>query len=166
MTCHLLFGLGWYPQFDWSQKAPGGGCSSPRDSFTVSTALSPPHLEQKLKQEGCNLQILQEDSSMSGPQVGNSFPSASSFPPRSCASCPPPGYWVVNSSSLLLQISMQPHLWLPVYPGPIPHMQMAIKKGKPRRGLPRSFFLKMSVVLLLPDPVLNHLDLQIDESVA
>ena len=33
-------------------KAPGGGCPSPCDSLTVSTDLSPPHLEQKLKQEG------------------------------------------------------------------------------------------------------------------
>ena len=166
MTCHLLSGLGWYPQLEWNQRAPWGGCPSPCDSLAVSTALSPLHLEQILKQEGCNLQVLQEDSSMSGPQVGNSFPSASSFPPGSCASCPLPGYWVVNSSSLLWQISMQSHLWLPLYPGPIPHLQMATKKGKPRQGLSRSFFLKLSVFLLLPEPVLNHLDLQQDESVA
>ena len=38
-------------------KAPGGGCPSPCDSLTVSTDLSPPHLEQKLKQEGYNLQV-------------------------------------------------------------------------------------------------------------
>ena len=95
-----------------------------------------------------------------------SFPSASSFPPGSCASCQPPGYWVVNSSSLLLQIYMQSHLWLPLYPGPIPHLQMALKKGKARRGLPRSFFLKMSAFLLLPGPVLNHQDLQLDDSIA
>ena len=94
-----------------------------------------------------------------------SFPSASSFPPGSCASCPPPGYRVVNSFSFLLQISMQSHLWLPLYPGPIPHLQIAIKKGKPRRGLQRSLFLKMPVFLLLPDPVLNHQDLQLDDSV-
>ena len=43
---------------------------------------------------------------------------------------------------------------------------MAIKKGKPRRGLPRSFFIKMPAFLPLPDPVLNHLDLQLDDSVA
>ena len=95
-----------------------------------------------------------------------SFPSASCFPPGSCASCPPPGYWVVNSSSLLLQISMQSHIWLPLYPGLILHLQMAIKKGKTRRNLPRSFFVKMSAFLLLPDPVLNHLDLWLDDSVA
>ena len=95
-----------------------------------------------------------------------SFPSASSFLPGSCASCSPLGYWVVNSFSFLLQISMQSHLWLPLYPGPIPHLQIAIKKGKPRRGLQRSLFLKMPVFLLLPDPVLNHQDLQLDDSVA
>ena len=95
-----------------------------------------------------------------------SFPSASSFPPGSCASCLPPGYWVVNSSSFLLQTSMQSHLWLPLYPGPIPHLQMAIKKVKPRGVLPRSFFLKIPAFLLPPDPVLNHLGLQLDDSVA
>ena len=94
-----------------------------------------------------------------------SFPSASSFPPGSCASCPPPGYWVVNFSSLLWQISMQSHLWLPLYPGLIPHLQIAIKKVKPWRGLPWLFFLKMPAFLLLPDPVLNHQDLQLDDSV-
>ena len=61
---------------------------------------------------------------------------------------------------------MQSLLWLPLYPGPILHLQMAIKKGKPKRGLLRSFFLKMSAFLLLPDPVLNHLVLQLDDSVA
>ena len=95
-----------------------------------------------------------------------SFPCASSFPPGSCASCPSPGCWVLNSSSILLQISMQSHLWLPFQPGPIPHLQMAIKKGKTRGVLPRSFFLKIPAFLLPPDPVLNHLDLQLDDSVA
>ena len=95
-----------------------------------------------------------------------SFPCASSFPPGSCASCPSPGCWVLNSSSILLQISMQSHLWLPFQPGPIPHLQMAIKKGKPRRGLPRSLFLKMYAFFLFSDPVLNHQDLQLDDSVA
>ena len=61
---------------------------------------------------------------------------------------------------------MQSHLWLPLYPGLIPHLQIAIKKVKPWKGLPRSFFLKMPVFLLLPDPVLNHQDLQLDDSVA
>ena len=61
---------------------------------------------------------------------------------------------------------MQSHLWLPLYPGPIPHLQMAIKKGKPRKGLPKSFFLKMYAFFLLSDPVLNHQDLQLDDSVA
>lgn len=57
MTCHLLSGLGLYPQLEWNQRAPGGGCPSPHDSLAVSTALSPAHLEQKLKQEGHNLQV-------------------------------------------------------------------------------------------------------------
>ena len=61
-----------------------------------------------------------------------SFPSASSTLPGSCASCPPPGYWILNSFSLHLQISIQSNLWLPPYPSPIPHLQMALKKGNPR----------------------------------
>ena len=40
---------------------------------------------------------------------------------------------------------------------------MALKKGKPRRGLTSPWFLKMSALLLLPDPVLNQ-HLQIDHS--
>ena len=95
-----------------------------------------------------------------------SFPNASSFPFGTYASCPPPGYWVVNSSFLILKLSMQSILWLPLFSGPILHLQMAIKKGTPRRGLPRSFFLKISAFILLSDPVLNHLDLQLDDSVA
>ena len=46
-----------------------GGCPSPCDSLAVSTVLAPPHLEQKLKQEGCNLQVQQEDSGRFGPQA-------------------------------------------------------------------------------------------------
>ena len=39
---------------------------------------------------------------------------------------------------------MESHLWLIPYPGPIPHLMMALKKGKPRSGLPSSLFLKIS----------------------
>ena len=58
---------------------------------------------------------------------------------------------------------MQSHLWLTPYPGPIPYLNLALKKGKPRRGLPCSLFLKMSPSFLLPDPVLNQ-RLQLDDS--
>ena len=58
---------------------------------------------------------------------------------------------------------MQSHLWLTPYPGPIPYLKLALKKGKPRRGMPSSLFLKMSPSLLLPDPVLNQC-LQLDDS--
>ena len=57
MTCHLLSGMGGYPQLEWNQRDPGGGCLSPCDSLAVSTALYPPHLEKKLKQEGHNLKV-------------------------------------------------------------------------------------------------------------
>ena len=55
MTCHLLSGLEWFPQLEWS--ASGAGCPSPCDSLAVSTALSPTHLEQEFQQEGCDLQV-------------------------------------------------------------------------------------------------------------
>ena len=51
-------------------------------------------------------------------------------------------------------------------PRPYPSPADGIKEGKTKKGVPRSFFLKMSAFLLLPDPVLNHLDLQLDDSVA
>ena len=149
--------LGMIPTVRVKSKGSGGCGPSPCDSVGVSAALSPPYLVQEFQQEGCDLQVQPEDSGRCGPQVDAIvFPIAFSFPPGSCESCPPPGYWVLNSSSLLLQISIQSHLWLPLYPSPIPHRQMALKKGEPRRGLPSSFFLKMSAFLLLPDPVLNH----------
>ena len=65
-----------------------------------------------------------------------SFPNASSVPPVSCACCPPSGYWVLNSSSLNLRISWQSHLWLPPYPSPILHLQLALRKRKPRQVFP------------------------------
>ena len=92
-----------------------------------------------------------------------SFPSAYSFPLGSCASRPPPGYWLLISSSIHLQIYMNPHLWLTLYPGPIFLLKTALKKGKPRTCLPSSFFLKMSVFLLLPNPVLKQ-HLKLDDS--
>ena len=164
MICHLLCGLGWYPQLELNQRALREAAlwlSLSEYSSLPSTSgagipagrMWPPSLTELLKKVWPSSRHY-------------SFPSASSFPPGSCASCQPPGYWVVNSSSLLLQIYMQSHLWLPLYPGPIPHLQMAIKKGKTRGVLPRSFFLKIPAFLLPPDPVLNHLDLQLDDSVA
>ena len=69
MTWHLLSGLGWYPPLEWNPRSPGADCPSPCDSLAVSTVLAPPHLEQKLKQEGCNLQVQQEDSGRFGPQA-------------------------------------------------------------------------------------------------
>ena len=92
----------------------------------------------------------------------HSFPSASSFPPVSWPSCPSLGYWDVNFT-LPLEISPQPHLWLPPYPGPAFHQQMALKKIKPGRGWSKSFFLIMSTFLLLPGPDLSHQSLQLDE---
>ena len=62
----------------------------------------------------------------------------------------------MNSSYLPFQISLQSHLWLPPYPGPTRHLQMALKKGKPRRRMPSSFFLIMSTFLLPPGPDLTH----------
>ena len=48
----------------------GGGRPSTCDSVGVSTALSPPLLEQEFQQEGRDLQVYPEDSGRSGPQVG------------------------------------------------------------------------------------------------
>ena len=161
MTCHLLSGLAWYPQLEWNQRALGEAAMwlsrSEHSSLPFTTGAEipagrtwPPSLSRRLRQIW-----------PSGRHY--SFSSASSFPPASCASWPPPDYWVLNSSSLLLQISMQSHLWLPLNPGPIPHLQMALRKGKPRTSLLSSFFLKMSTFLLLPDPVLNQ-HLQLNDS--
>ena len=38
-------------------KGSGGCGPSPCDSLAVSTALSPPHLEQEFQQEGCDFQV-------------------------------------------------------------------------------------------------------------
>ena len=38
-------------------KGLWGGCPSPRDSLAVSTAVSPPHVEQEFRQEECYLQV-------------------------------------------------------------------------------------------------------------
>ena len=62
--------LGMIPTVRVESKGSGGGCSSPCDSVGVSTALSPPLLEQEFQQEGRDLQVYPEDSGRSGPQVG------------------------------------------------------------------------------------------------
>ena len=62
--------LGRIPIGRVESKGSGGGCSSPCDSVGVSTALSPPLLEQEFQQEGRDLQVYPEDSGRSGPQVG------------------------------------------------------------------------------------------------
>ena len=38
-------------------KGLWGGCPSPRDSLAVSTAVSPPHVEQEFRKEECYLQV-------------------------------------------------------------------------------------------------------------
>ena len=43
--------LGMTPTVRVESKGSGGGCTSPCDSVGVSTALSPPHLEQEFQQK-------------------------------------------------------------------------------------------------------------------
>ena len=52
----------------------------------------------------------------------------------------------------------------PSLPRPNPSPADPTKEGKTKMGLPSSFLLKMSAFLLLPDPVLNHQHLQLDDS--
>ena len=49
--------LGMIPTVRVESKGLWGRLSSPRDSLAVSTAPSLPYLEQKLKQEGQDLQV-------------------------------------------------------------------------------------------------------------
>ena len=49
--------LGMIPTVRVESKGSGGGGPSPCDSVGVSTALSPPHLEQGFQQEGRDLQV-------------------------------------------------------------------------------------------------------------
>ena len=49
--------LGMIPTVRVESKGSGVGSPSPCDSVGVSTALSPPHLEQEFQQEACDLQV-------------------------------------------------------------------------------------------------------------
>ena len=52
----------------------------------------------------------------------------------------------------------------PSLPRPNPSLEDGTIERKTKTGLPSSFFLKMYAFLLLPDPVLNHQHLQLDDS--
>ena len=49
--------LGMIPTIRVESKRSGGGGPSPCDSVGVSTAVSPPHLEQEFQQEACDIQV-------------------------------------------------------------------------------------------------------------
>ena len=156
MTCHLLSGLGRYPQLEWNQRASGGGCQSPCDSLAMSTALWTPHLEQEFQQEGCDFQVKLEDSGRSGPQIGTIlFPVLlpSLLGPVQAAPLLVTGFWIPPPFTCR-------YLGSPTC-GSLPTQAQSspaegTKEGKNETGLPSSFFLKISAFLLLPDPVLSH----------
>ena len=155
MTCYLLSGLGWYPQLEWNQRASGGRCPSPCDSSAVSTALSPPHVEQEFQQEGSDLQVTRRLKKVS-PLVGTIlFPVflLSLLGPVQAAYLLVTGFWIP------LPFTCR-YLGSPTC-GSLPTQAQSspaegTKEGKNETGLPSSFFLKISALLLLPDPVLSH----------
>ena len=164
MTCHTVVKLGMMPTVIVDSKGPWMRLSlSP---WIISSEF---HSRRSMSGGGSPARRTWSPARLTGNPCcvwpsgrHHSFPSASSFPPGSWPSCPPLGYWDMNFT-LPLEISSQPHLWLPPYPGPAFHLQMALKKRKPGREWPKSFFLIMSTFLLLPGSDLAHQSLQLDE---
>ena len=80
--------------------------------------------------------------------------------------CMLPTSWLLGSEFLLpslVDILAVP-LVAPSLPKPSPSPADGTKETKTKTGVPSSFFLKMYAFLLLPDPVLNHQHLQLDDS--
>ena len=76
-----------------------------------------------------------------------------------------PTSWLLGSEFLLpslVDILAVP-LVAPSLPKPSPSPADGTKETKTKTGVPSSFFLKMYAFLLLPDPVLNHQRLQLDD---
>ena len=76
-----------------------------------------------------------------------------------------PTSWLLGSEFLLpslVDILAVP-LVAPSLPKPSPSPADGTNETKTKTGVPSSFFLKMYAFLLLPDPVLNHQRLQLDD---
>ena len=163
MTCNLQSGLGGNSPSEWNQWPVGVAVHLPVPPWQWVQLYTLPIWSKNSNRKAMTSKFNQKSQICLALRQALFFPKF--FFLSSWVLCKPPTSWLLASDFLLHSLAdiYEFPLWLTLYPGPILLLKMALKKGKPRTCLPSSFFLKMSVFLLLPNPVLKQ-HLKLDDS--